>query len=143
MVEKGDFEKYLTNRYAEQVHWYDIKSIYNKRLADVFQTSIILLAAITPVFAALELKWPTIVSSALIAAMTGIFRYFRFDELWHNYRTVCETLKKEKNSYDFKINDYQDAKEPEKIFIERVEYLISKENTGWFSIVKKEKIETA
>lgn len=141
MAEKGDFDKYLVERYDRQVKWYDKKSTLNKRLADIFQISIIFLAAITPVLAALELKWPTIVSSSLIAAVSGIFRYCKFDELWHNYRTICETLRKEKNFYDFKINDYQDAENPEKVFIERVEHLISQENTEWFSIVKKEKIE--
>ena len=142
MAEKGDFDKYLVERYDKQVKWYDKKSILNKKLADIFQISIIFLAAITPVLAALELKWPTIVSSSLIAAVSGIFRYCKFDELWHNYRTICETLRKEKNFYDFKINDYQDAENPETVFIERVEHLISQENTEWFSIVKKkEKIE--
>jgi hypothetical protein len=141
MAEKGDFDKYLVERYDKQVKWYDDKSILNKRLADIFQISIIFLAAITPVLAALDLKWPTIISSSLIAAVSGIFRYCKFDELWHNYRTICETLRKEKNFYDFKINDYQDAEKPEKVFIERVEHLISQENTEWFSIVKKEKIE--
>ena len=141
MAEKGDFDKYLVERYDIEVKWYDKKSILNKRLADIFQILIILLAAITPVFAALELKWFTIVSSSLIAAISGIFRYCKFDELWHNYRTICETLRKEKNFYDFKLNDYQDAEYPEKVFIERVESLISQENTKWFSIVKKDKIE--
>ncbi|VVB93205.1 Uncharacterised protein [uncultured archaeon] len=141
MVEKGDFDKYLIERYNRQVKWYDEKSILNKKLADIFQISIIFLAAITPVLAALELKWPTIVSSSLIAAVSGIFRYCKFDELWHNYRTICETLRKEKNFYDFKMNDYEDANNPEKVFIERVEHFISQENTEWFSIVKKQKIE--
>ena len=101
MAEKGDFEKYLAERYDKQVKWYDNKSILNKRLADIFQISIIFLAAITPVLAALELKWPTIVSSSLIAAVSGIFRYCKFDELWHNYRTICETLRKRKKFLRF------------------------------------------
>lgn len=142
MIENENFDEYLEIRYADQVDWYDKKSIYNKRLADIFQISIIILAAITPILAALELKEETILTSALIATLTGIFRYCKFDELWHNYRTICETLMKEKNFYDFKINGYQSAEDPQKLFIEKVEYLISKENTEWISIVRKDKDET-
>lgn len=138
MAGSRDFDKYLKERYEDQVKWYDNKAVYNRKLADKLQYSVILLAAITPVFAALNFRWPTIVSSSLIAAITGILKYGKFEDLWHNYRTICETLKKEKQYYDFRLGCYQDANKPEKLFVDRVESLISRENTIWSSITQKQ-----
>ena len=52
---------------------------------------------------------------------------------------IKEILKKEINYYESMIGDYQDSEDPEKLFVERVEYLISIEHTKWFSIIRKEK----
>lgn len=134
---KGDFAKYLEERYGDQVEWYDSKAIQYKKINDCFQILIIIIAAIVPVLAALDLKILTILSSAIVAAGTGVLKFKKFDEIWRNYRTICETLKKEKNYYDYKVSVYNNADDPEALFIERVESLISKENTTWYSIMSK------
>ena len=72
--------------------------------------------------------------------MLALSKYYKFDELWNNYRTVRETLKKEKYAYDYSVGPYETAADKEKLFIERVEQEISKENTEWV-ITMKEKIK--
>lgn len=131
------FEEYLKDRYEPEVKWYDDKSISNKKWNNLFQILVIIIAAIVPVIAVLELKWPTVVLAAIVAIGIGILKYCKFEEHWHNYRTTCETLKKEKDSYEFKIGEYQDASDPEKLFVERVGSLISQEHTKWISTTKK------
>jgi len=130
------FEDYVENRYKPQMDWYNKKSILNKRLAHLFQIIVIVFSAVVPVLASLNIREWTIWLSASVAILVGIFNYCKFEEKWHNYRTTCETMKKEKHFFDTKVNGYENVKEPEKIFVERIESLISKENTKWLSIVK-------
>jgi len=137
-MDQNKFDEYVKNRYKDQVRWYDRKSVLNKRLNHTFQISIIILAAIVPIFAALQYTNVTIVFSAIVAAGIGILKYCKFEEKWHNYRTTCETLRKEKIFYDNKVNGYENADNPEKLFVERVEALISKENTKWLTIMTEE-----
>lgn len=130
------FDDYLKKRYEPEIKWYDEKSKSHKYLASILQISIITFSALTPVFAALELKILTIIFSSLAAILVGTLKYFKFEELWQNYRTTCETMKKEKVMYEARVNIYEFSKEPEKLFIERLESLISKENTAWIQLVK-------
>ncbi|MFH2033048.1 MAG: DUF4231 domain-containing protein [Bacteroidota bacterium] len=137
MSDDVKFEEYLSERYAKEVVWYDTKSQHNQWWAKRYQISIIALSAITPVFAALEWKWITIVSSALAAMLVGVLKYCKYEELWHNYRTTCETLRKEKILFDNKVSPYDTADNPKGLFVERVESMISKENTAWVQVVTK------
>ena len=77
------------------------------------------------------LRWIAIISSGIVAVGTALVKTFKYQENWINYRTTCETLRKEKHYYDAKLYDYRDAKDPEALFVERVEALISRENTLW------------
>lgn len=139
MVDQARFDKFLKERFDDQVGWYDRKSMNNQTWAKRYQVTVIILSAITPVFAALQYKWPTIISAAFVSAMVGILKYYKYEEHWHNYRTTCETLKKEKILFDAKLSPYDKADEPMGLFIERAESLISKENTSWVQIVSKKK----
>jgi|Deesub1362A_J573_1020465.scaffolds.fasta_scaffold05925_1 hypothetical protein len=142
LLDKEKFHEYIKERYEPQVKWYDKKSILNKRLTYLFQIPIIIMAAITPIFAALEYKSLTIMLSASVAAGTGILKYCKFEEHWHNYRTTCETLKKEMIHYKYKIDVYSGVDDPEKLFIKRIESIISQENKKWVYTVKSEKEES-
>jgi hypothetical protein len=140
-MKKEEFDKWIDNRYNPQVKWYDEKSNRYKNLTHAFQIPIIVLAAVTPIFAALEYKEITIMSSALVTAGIGILKYCKFEELWHNYRTTCEALKTEKAYYDMKIGIYESVDKPENHFVERVESIFSKEHIRWESAIKEKKIK--
>lgn len=136
-MNKEKFDEYIEERYEPQVKWYDKKSIRNKRLTYLFQLPIITMAAITPIFAALDYKELTIISSACVAAGLGILKFCKFEDLWHNYRTICETLKKEMVHYKMQTDVYNTIDDPNKLFVMRVESIISKENIKWVSIMKE------
>ena len=88
-------------------------------------------------------KWENIfmvavTNAIIVVVIAGGLKAFKFQENWISYRTTCELLKKEYIYYNSKTKDYKNSEDPESLFIERVEELISRENTFWVSAYKKE-----
>ncbi len=145
-MENGNFANYVKSRYLEQINWYARKARENQKKYYVLQWSLIILAATTPVL--IEFGQSGLVgkgfghlatlTSVIVAILTAALKTFKYQENWINYRTTCETLKKEKYFYDAKIGDYQSEDSQEALFIERVESLISRENTLWISAHRPE-----
>lgn len=132
-----DFEKFLSERYRPEIGWYDTKSARNKRFYYAIQWSVIVLSATIPVLISslpINLKWITISLSIILAIGTAGLKTFKFQENWLNYRTIAESLKKELSFFEASIGDYQQAENKESLFVERVESLISRENTLWITI---------
>ena len=130
------FEKYLKERYEDQVKWYNAKSSQHKRYYHWFQWAAIIISASLPVLVlAIPTKFAlvTVILSIILAIITTALKTFKFQEIWLNYRTTAETLKKEKFYYDAGATEYTDAENKEQLFIERVEALISRENTLWIA----------
>ncbi len=136
-MNKERFDEYIKDRYDPQVMWYNKKSIMHKNLTYLFQIPIIILAAITPIFASLEYKELTIISSACVTAGIGILKYCKFEDLWYNYRATFETLNKEMVHYKMQTDVYNTVDDPENLFVERVESIISKEFARWATTVKE------
>ena len=82
-------------------------------------------------------RWVAVVISALVAIGTSVLKTFKYQENWINYRTTCETLRKEIHYYNASLNDYNFSNDPMALFVERVEALISRENTLWLTVQKK------
>jgi hypothetical protein len=139
------FSKYLKDRYENQIDWYDRKAARNQTIYRKLQWSVVVLAAITPVLIELDLDGlieglghaPTL-TSAVVAILTAGLNTFKYQETWINYRTTCETLRKERHFYDAGLADYGTANDKEALFVDRVESLISRENTMWVSAHKTE-----
>jgi hypothetical protein len=128
----AEFEDYLKNRYQDQISWYDRKAIRNKRLYNVFQTCVILFSGLAAILAALNPQWEKpalIILTTLATAFSMIMVAYRYQELWMNYRTVCETLRKEIHYYTARIGEYHTSSSPRQLFVQRVEAFISRENT--------------
>lgn len=146
-MDQDKFRKYLEDRYYSQIDWYDKKSLKNKKLYEILQLGLLIFSALTPVFIAIEmhpstnswLKWVPIFTSVFVAILASVIKTFKFQENWLNYRTICETLKKELYFFEADIGDYKDVGTKEALFIERVENLISRENTLWINILKEDK----
>jgi hypothetical protein len=116
----------------------------NKLYYNIFQWSVIILSAVVPVLAAIiaeNQKTITIIVSILLAIGTTALKTFKYQENWLNYRSIAETLKKEKYYYDAGIEDYSNELERNARFVERVESLISRENTIWVSTYKQKEIK--
>lgn len=142
-MKKIDFDKYLKDRYEKQIKWYSSKSTINKRIYMFYQWGIILFSSLTPVLILLEkvdIIIPALIS-VLIAIFSSALNAFKYHENWLEYRTTSETLKKEKYFYDAGVFEYKEVVDKEAFFVERVENLISRENTKWLEISKSMKKE--
>ena len=144
-MDQEAISKYLTERYEEQIGWYDSKAARNQTIYHLMQWSLIVLAAITPVLIELKpqllvaggVKWATI-TSAIVVMLTAGLKTFKYQENWINYRTTCETLRKEKYFHEAGLGEYAGAEDKEALFVDRVESLISRENTMWVSTHRAE-----
>jgi hypothetical protein len=143
-MDQTSFEKYVNERYSEQISWYHDKSSQNQATYRVLQWALIVLSASTPVIVALSQKTNppiylgslSLLTSVLVAILATGLKAFKFEENWINYRTTCESLKRELYFYEAKTNDYRSSDDREALFVERVEALLSRENTLWLTTVK-------
>ena len=133
-------EEYLLDRVGGQIRWYSSKSKLNKQWYQGLKTAEIVLAAITPFIVALVsndtnfLKYMAGAMSITIAILAGLLTAFKFHEKWIQYRSTCENLKHEKYLFETSSSIY--AKDNSfNLFVERVEFVISKENSDWTQIV--------
>ena len=139
-MEEEEFEKYLKGRYKCQVQWYDNTSAQNKRYYHWLQWKVIIISASVPVLVVSmpdRFKWITAILSIILAIATAALKVFKFQENWVNYRTIAESLKKEKHYYDAEAGEYATAKDKRQLFVEIVEALISRENTLWMTIHRR------
>ena len=142
-MDKDKFEDYLKSRYRKETNWYDQRAIRNHRAYQLFQWTAIVLSASTAVLVVIgegPLKWIAVVIAVLVAISTAALKTFKYQENWINYRTTCETLRKEYHYYEAGIHGYEEAEDKEALFVDRVESLISRENTLW--VITHEKDET-
>ena len=144
-MDQDAFSNYVTQRYEREMGWYDGKAVKNQAIYRRMQWTLIVLAAVTPILIELEppplggdwIHWATL-TSGVVAILTAGLKTFKYQENWINYRTTCETLRKERHFYDAGLGDYGTAQDKEALFVERVESLISRENTMWVSTHKAE-----
>ena len=139
-MDEQEFTAYLKDRYEDQIGWYDGKAAWNKRMYKRFQWIVIVLSAVTPVLIAMgleETRWPAVAISAMVAILTTGLKTFKYQENWINYRTTCETLRKEIHFLHSQAGEYGQAEDRESLFVERVEGLISRENTMWLTAHRK------
>lgn len=126
-----EFEKYYNNRYLDQISWYDRRAAQNKRKHHFlrFYRIAIAVAVLVLIKAGLEPLWIIMILSGSIALAESIEIVFKYPELWANYRATCETLRKEEHFYRATVGEYAYVDDKEKLFVTRVESLISPAHT--------------
>lgn len=137
-------EEYISDRLQDQIDWYDAKSAQNQKKFKRFRKIEIFTAALIPLLsgiAASKIDTQGIdinlllliiigISGVVITIVSSIITLQKFQENWIEYRTICETLKKEKYSYQTGIKPYN-KENSFQILVQRIESIISKENTNW------------
>lgn len=140
-MEEGE---YLKNRLDNQIDWYNKKSAVNKKYFRLCQVILLIMATLITLsgtFNAAEFPWVAYTIpflGASIAIISGLLGLFKFQENWLEYRTVCESLKHEKFLFLTKSEPYHEGK-AFGLLVNKVEALISKENTNWSQYMNKEK----
>jgi hypothetical protein len=132
-------EEYINDRLEDQIKWYNANSKLNKNYYQTFKIIEIVLAAILPFLIALSennysIKIISGIMSILVGIIASVLIAFKFHEKWIQYRTTCENLRHEKYLFATKSSIYS-SNDNFKVFVERVEFIISKENSDWTQLV--------
>jgi len=143
-MDKPPFNKYIEERYLNQMEYYSKASKKNQKKYKQFQWILIILSALTPVLAALSsvvaimnLNIVVVVVSSIVAILTTALKTFNYQETWGIYRSTYEKLKPEIYYYDFGVGDYgKPDSDKEALFISRVEAILDTEHTQWPPIKK-------
>jgi hypothetical protein len=131
-----DAEEYLRQRLEAEIDWYDRRSAQNKWLHTVTRGIEIVCAAVIPLLAGFtKAEHPVVAISmgvlgVFVATSAGFSSLLKFQENWIKYRTTAESLKKEKFCFQTRVTPY-DLEAPLPLFVQRVETLVSQENTNW------------
>jgi len=135
----NEFSLYLTERYQPAILWYDRKATKYKLLYYLFQITLIIVSAITPVFILINWNIIATISGIIVAICASLNKFMKLEELWTNYRSICETLKKEKYLFQAGLANYE-SENKKMYFVDSIEGLISRENTLWVSLASKTKL---
>lgn len=121
-------------RVDDQISWYDSKSTANQRWHKIFKVVAITAAALVPFAAGFGAS--AVLTGGLgvvIVILEGLQGLNQYQQNWINYRSTCEALKHEKYLFLAKAGAYLDSDNPEALFAERAESLISTEHAKWVS----------
>lgn len=141
-----DEAEYIKTRVDGQIEWYDKKSQYHKTWYTWLRIIEIIAAALIPFLvgyiACGDILFRTVVGllGVVVAVITAIVSLCQFQENWVEYRTTCESLRHEKYLFETKTEPY-DVDSPFSLFVQRVESLISKENSTWSQYIRPQKKE--
>jgi hypothetical protein len=138
-----DADQYIQKRVDDQIGWYDRKSIGAQRWFKALRIVEVVCAAAIPLIAGFSLFacFSNLVvgllgaAIAICAALIGLGNY---QENWVEYRTTCESLRHEKYLFLTGTEPY-DVREPFGLFVQRVEGLVSKENSVWSQHTRAQK----
>jgi len=128
-------DQYIDERVDDQIDWYDQKSQRAQRWFKRLRAAEIMAAGTIPLFAGFGggSTWSVAVTGvlgAVVAILASLVSLNRFQENWIEYRTTCESLKHEKYLFLTNADPYLED-DPFRLFVRRIEGLISKENSAW------------
>ena len=128
-------------RLEEQIEWYDRHGIVNRFMFLTQKTIVIVAAALIPFLSGLKLpgewlgigatQWISGSLGVLIAILESLQQLHQYHANWISYRANCEALRHEKFLFLAKAGPYTAASDPRVLLAERVESLVSQENTKW------------
>jgi len=135
-------DEYLKERLEDQLVWYDKKSEHNQKFFKRLRLLEIVSASLIPFLSGMSEKVPCFSwliggLGVLIAVSAATSALFKYHENWIEYRTTAEQLKHEKYAYLTGIKPY-DTEEKFDLLVERIEALISKENSAWATVTRKQ-----
>lgn len=133
-------EEYLELRVEDQIAWYDRKSQTSQSRFKLFRAAELIAAGSIPMFAGFGSgeTWSVItvgVLGAFVAILASLLSLFRYQEIWIEYRSTSESLKHEKYLYLTGVEPYNNN-DTFRLFVQRIENLISKENSNWSQSTK-------
>src|SRR5262245_20196165 len=139
-------EDYIELRLNDQINWYDHKSRRNQCLFKCLRLAEIIAAATIPFLSgfagnSFPIKIAIGVLGVFVAVIASLLGLLHLQEHWIRYRATAESLKREKFLFLTQTEPY-DKGDAFHLLVQRVEALLSKENTEWLqSMMKPAKAE--
>ncbi len=135
-------DEYLKDRLEDQLIWYDQKSLYNQKCFKGFRLLEIITAALIPFLSGMLDQYPRVAwviggLGVVIAVSAATSTLFKFHENWIEYRMTAEQLRHEKYAFLTDSKPY-DNEDKFGLLVERVEALISKENSAWATVIRQQ-----
>lgn len=131
-------DEYIDERLTGQSDWFRRRSAENKRRHYFSQGSIIVISALIPFVAGMELGLEDSFKNALIGMMgvsiaivSGLAGLYKFQDKWTEYRTTRERLLREEYNFRTHTGPYGRIDEPFPMFVERIEEILTKERDRW------------
>lgn len=139
-------EEYLERRVEDQIGWYDRKSVSSQAWYKRLRRAEIVCAAAIPILAGFvgeDLAGQVAIGllGGVIVVIASFLSLSQHQENWVGYRTTCESLRHEKFLFLTQVEPY-DGEDRFPLFVQRIESLISKENSGWSQYIRAEGKET-
>ena len=140
-------EDYIEERLNDQINWYGQKSRTNQLWFKRLRFAEIVAASVIPFLAgfageSLFIKIAIGALGVIVAIIASLLALLRLQEHWINYRAIAEALKTEKFLFLTQTQPY-DTGDAFHFLVQRVEALLSKENTEWMqSMIKPSKEES-
>ena len=134
-------EQITLERLKDQAGWYSRKSKRAQRIYKTVKVIEIVAAALIPFFTGLKFKHFELVVGCLgvmITIFEGILQLNQYQQIWTMYRATSEALTHEQYLYLAKAGAYAaDGVKPAVLLAERIETIMSQENTKWVSVQKQ------
>ena len=130
----------IFKRLEDQLTWYSQKSRAARRRFKQIKVTEILAAALIPFLSGQHWPYVTYITGGfgvLITVLEGFLHLNQYQENWTNYRNTAESLKHEKFLFLAKAGAYANATDPRVVLAERIEALISQENSQWVAALQK------
>ncbi len=137
-------EQYMTEWVDDQIDWYDKKSNSNQSWYKNIRTIVIIVSVLIPLFAGflnentLWMKFAIGAAGALVAILESILTLRKYKDNWIHYRSVNESLRREKRFFLTQSGRYENAKTPFKLFVKTIETITSEENVKWIENAKED-----
>jgi hypothetical protein len=119
------------DRLEDQLGWYDRKSVAAQQAYKRVKLSQLIVGAIVPVVAALQVPAAVTASlAAFVVVAEGAQQLYQWQTNWVLYRSTAETLKHEKYLYLAAAGPYS-TDDRDRVLAERLEGLVSQEHAKW------------
>jgi hypothetical protein len=123
-----------------QLTWYSAKSRAARTTFKRIKFIEIIAAAVIPFLSGQHWPYVTYVVGGLgvvITVLEGLLHLNQYQDNWTNYRNTAESLKHEKFLFLAKAGPYATATDVRMLLAERMEALISQENSQWVAALQK------
>ncbi len=131
-MEKDAFDRFLRERYHSSLDHFRHRAIYNRRIYNWLQWSIIILSGLNAlliglqtVFDSIQGKVTALVISVIISILAGAFKTFNFQEKWATYQKLIVNMENEYDLYTASSGIYSQNDNKESLFVTQVRAIIT------------------